>query len=49
MKYLVDLHADVNTVCKDGLTPLLTACSDRSFDVVKFLVDNRANIDVVDE
>lgn len=45
---LIRSKADVNAQNKQGLTPLMHACTNESDVVTQSLLDNRANIDAVD-
>ena len=48
-KMLITRGADVNLKASDGATPLLTAASIGSAEVVRLLLDKRAKVDAVDK
>lgn len=49
IRLLLANGANVESECKSGFTPLLTACFFGRCGAVKILIENKANIDCVDE
>jgi ankyrin repeat protein len=48
MKLLVELGADVNWACNDGITPVMMAANFGDTDMIQFLVDQGADLSVHD-
>lgn len=44
VQYLITIGADVNYQCQLGWSPLLYACFNRKYDIIKILVENGANV-----
>ena len=48
VKVLLSYGADINSRCRRDRTPLIIAANDGDTKLIQFLIDNGANIDLVD-
>jgi ankyrin repeat protein len=47
-EFLLDEKININEANEDGLTPLMLACLNNQFEIVKLLIHANANLDVKD-